>query len=434
MPTFQYKGIGDGGKTVNGTIDAVDRKQALRKIRASRVRPLEVKAGREARFGTGKKKKPNTKAAQSAQVDIGVADTSEKKSGALFSRKKKPSRKMALPFFRKLYQLHKSGMPVGDAMQIMSSRMGDPALKQLSNDVFRDLSEGRTLANSMRGMPEYFEPTMAHLIEAGEATGNVEPILGNIIDHLERRAALQKEVQAAMAYPIMICLVALGVVGLFLFYLLPRIQGMLDQMGGELNLSAKIMIGLADFALLQGPFILAGIGVIAFAIAQWRKSDSGRLATDSWALRIPIFSSLYYNSDICRMANILNVLLSNGVNTTESLRLAENTLQNRVLLEKYLGARTMINDGAPFSAAFKRYTLLPDIDQDILSIGENTGSLAPSFHEIYNMHASELSGKLKMLTRLIAGVALGFAFTLVFILTLAIVMSILNMSQSMMAR
>lgn len=431
MPTFHYKGIDAGGATVNGVIEAPDRKAALRKIRAGKVRPLDVKAGKSTRTSTKDLAKP--KAGKLEASEDFTASSSEGKSRRLFARNK-PSRKLALPFFRKLYQLHKSGMPIGDAMQIMSQRMGDPALKVLSDEVFRDLSEGRTLASSMRGMPEYFEPTMAYLIEAGEATGNVRPILENIIDHLERKAALQKEVQAAMAYPIMICCVALGVVALFLFYLLPRIQSMLDTMGGELNTAAKIMIGIADFALVQGPFIVAGVVVIALSVMQWRKTDKGRLATDAWALKMPILAGLYYNADICRMANILYVLLSNGVNTTESLRLAENTLQNKVLVAKYNGARTMINDGAPFSAAFKRFGLLPDLDQDILSIGENTGSLAPSFQEIYNTHAEELSRRLGFLTKLIAGLALGFAFALVFVLTLAIVMSILNMTQSIMAR
>lgn len=426
MPTFSYKGIADGGHSVSGAIEAADRKQALRKLRASGVRPLDVRAG-------GGKAQPGRRApAAKAESAAEAPPSGEKKSLRLFARNQ-PSRKLSLPFFRKLYQLHKSGMPVGDAIQIMSQRMSDPALKELSLAVYRDLSEGRTLAASMRGLPGYFEPTMAFLVEAGEATGNVLPILSNIIDHLERRAALQKEVQGAMAYPILICFVALGVVGLFLFYLLPRIQGMLDQMGGELNLSARIMIGLADFALVQGPFVAAAIGVVVFAVFQWRKTDAGRLATDGFALRVPILSSLYYNADICRMANILSVLLENGVNTTESLRLAENTLQNKVLVGKYIAARTMVNDGAPFSAAFRRYALLPEMDLDILSIGENTGDLAPGFREVYDTHAAELSARLSLLTKLIAGLALGFAFTLVFVLTLAIVMSILNMSQSIMA-
>ncbi|WP_309397423.1 type II secretion system F family protein [Cerasicoccus maritimus] len=429
MPTFSYKGIDSGGATVTGVVEAVDRKQALRKIRAGKVRPLDVKQGK----GKVGRTKAKPVKADAEDAENFTASSSDKKSRRLFARNK-PSRKLALPFFRKLYQLHKSGMPIGDAMQIMSTRMGDPALKVLSNVVYRDLSEGRTLASSMRGNPEYFEPTMSFLIEAGEATGNVRPILENIIDHLERKAALQKEVQGAMAYPIMICLVAMGVVALFLFYLMPRIQSMLDSMGGELNMAARIMIGAADFALLQGPFILVALAIVALSIFQWRKTDKGRLATDAWALKLPIISGLYYNADICRVSNILYVLLSNGVNTTESLRLAENTLQNKVLVGKYVAARTMVNDGAPFSAAFKRYGLLPDMDQDILSIGENTGSLAPSFNEIYNTHAEELSGRLNVLTKLIAGVALGFAFTLVFVLTLAIVMSILNMTQSIMVR
>ncbi|MEM8550614.1 MAG: type II secretion system F family protein, partial [Verrucomicrobiota bacterium] len=174
--------------------------------------------------------------------------------------------------------------------------------------------------------------------------------------------------------------------------------------------------------------------IITVSLIQWRKTEKGRLVTDQWLLKLPLIQGITYNSEICRMTNVLGILLGNGVNTTESLRLSENTLTNRVLLARYQGARVMINDGAPFSAAFKKYQLLPDLDLDIISIGENTGSLVEGFREVYKTHAEELEGKVKFSTSLIAGLALGSAFVLVTILTLGIVLSILDVSSNLMAR
>lgn len=424
MPLFSYRGIEASGKSVTGTLDANDRKQVIKKLRLQKVRPVEIKLDK----GRGGRKTAPLDKKNKVEAPI-----TNSKSSASFASRFRKGDKLALPFFAKLLQLHRSGMPMGDAVSLMSQRMSDPALKELSQSIFKDLSEGRTLAHSMRQIPETFDDTMGHLIEAGEATGNLAPILENIIENLEQKADLRKKIQTAMAYPILICMVALGVVALFLFFLLPRIQTMMSSLGGELNLAARMMIGLSDFSLKEGPFIFIGVTILSLVYIQWRKTEKGRIISDSWLLRVPLVSALYYNADICRITNVMAILLGNGVNTTESLRLAENTLQNRSLLAKFQAARSLINDGAPFSASFKRFALFPDMDIDILNIGENTGSVVTSFKEIYRTHAVELESKLRFSTNLIAGGALGFAFLLVFILTLGIVTSILQLSQNLMS-
>lgn len=422
MPTFAYRGIESSGKSLTGTLEAADRRQVIQKLRASRIQPVEIKLHK----GRGRREK-----AAPEEVTASL-DKGEKKPG-LLARFQHNSR-LALPFFRKLFQLHNSGMSIGDAVNLMTQRMSDPGLRDLSARIYRDLSEGRTLAVSMRTNSDTFDPMMAHLIEAGEATGNVAPILGNLIDHLERNAVLKKKMFSALAYPMFLILVALIVVGIFLFFLLPRIQTMLDSLGEKLNLAAQVLIGVSEFMLKDGPFVLGGLALAFAFIMRWRQTEKGRYATDRWLLKLPLVKGLVYNAEICRMTNVLGILLGNGVNTTESLRLAENTVANRVLLDRYKNARAMINDGAPFSAAFKRYQLLPDLDLDILSIGENTGSLVSSFQEVYKTHAEELEAQVKFSTGLIAGLALGAAFLLVTILTLGIVLSILNVSQNLMAR
>lgn len=419
MPVFSYRGIDASGKSSTGTLEAADRRQVIQKLRARKIQPLEIRQKK----GGGRAR---------VELDDAPSVAEAKAPRASLASRFRGKSGLALPFFRKLYQLHNSGMSVGDAVNLMTQRMTDPGLKELSSHIYKDLSEGHTLAASMRTQPETFDPMMAHLLEAGEATGNVVPILDNLIRHLERNADLRGKMISALVYPVFLIVVAFGVVALFLFFLLPRIQGMLDSMGAELNLAARVLIGFSDFLLTQGPFIFGALAIGFALIIQWRKSEKGRVATDRWLLKIPLIKSLVYNAEICRVTNVLSILLGNGVNTTESLRLAENTLGNRVLLERYRGARGMINDGAPFSMAFKKYQLLPDLDLDIISVGENTGSLVNGFQEVFSTHSEELEAKLKFSTSLVAGLALGTAFAMVALLTLGIIMSIMNVSQSLM--
>ncbi|MDP0497370.1 MAG: type II secretion system F family protein [Verrucomicrobiota bacterium JB024] len=421
MPTFSYRGIDASGKTSTGSLEATDRRQVIQKLRAKKIQPLEIR-----------QKKGGASRAAAALDDAPAPSAKASRPGLTARLKRKVSPALVLPFFSKLHQLHNSGMSIGDAVNLMTQRMSDEGLKELSVRIYKDLSEGRTLAVSMRSQPEIFDPMMAHLVEAGEATGNVVPILDNLIAHLERKAELKGKMISALVYPVFLIFVALGVVALFLFFLLPRIQTMLDSLGEKLNLAARVLIGFSEFLLKDGPFIFGALALGFVFIMQWRKSDKGRYATDRWLLKIPLIKSLVYNSEICRVTNVLGILLGNGVNTTESLRLAENTVGNRVMLERYRGARAMINDGAPFSVAFKKYQLLPDLDLDIISIGENTGSLVSGFHEVFKMHSEELESKIKLSTSLVAGTALTSAFVMVAVLTLGIIMSILNVSQNLM--
>ena len=429
MAEFKYKGIDAKGQTVSGSLEALDRKQVIKKLRLQKIKPVEITAGKVA----GPKRSPVKRKAAKSKRPKAKEAPKEAASGS-FSQRFQTGDKVALPFFSKLLQLHSNGMALGDAVSLMSQRMSSPVLKQLSSQLYKDLSEGRTLASAMRKVPEVFDPMLVYLIEAGEATGNVLPILENVIENLQQRADLRKKIASAMAYPIFLIFVALGVVGLFLFFLLPRIETMMSSMGGEMNIVAKIMIGFSDFAVTQGPFVFIAFVVMVFGFMRWRRTEKGRVVGDRWLLRLPMLSSLFYNADICRITNVMGILLSNGINTTESLKLAENTVKNLELLEKFRGARALINDGAAFSNAFQRYELFSDMDIDILNIGENTGSVVNSFKELYRTHALELESKLKLFTGLLSGGALGFAFLMVFVLTLGIVLSILQLSQTVMAR
>ena len=430
MPSFAYKGTA-GGKSTTGTIEAADQRGALRKLRASGINVFEVKAKGGSRRSAAKAESP--RGADNAKAFTPAASPAKGTAARkLFA--KKPGPHLALPLFRKLLQLHSSGMPMGDALHLMSNRMTDPALKELTEGLYRDLSEGRTLATAMRQRGEVFTPTQSHLIEAGEATGNLQPILENIIENLEATRELQKKISSAMAYPILLISFAMGVIAIFLFYLLPKIEMLMAQLQGELNIAAKLMIGASDFALTKGPFVLGALFVAALVIVRWRETENGKLTTDGWLLSLPLVKDLTYNSEIARVSNVMAILLGNGVNTTESLRLAGGVLRNAVLAQKFQAARALINDGAPYSTAIQRYGLMPEMDVDILGIGESTGSLVNSFREIYRTHAEELTAKLKVTTNLIAGGALGFAFILVGVLVAGIVLSILNMSESILAR
>lgn len=424
MPTFDYKAINTSGTTTQGTIDADSRRAAMDAIKSQGLRLVSISEKASAKKSAFKFPTKQLLPKQSKAKDSKSTDGKAKRI--------RGADQLALGFFQKLHQLHGSGLPIGDAIRTLSQRLSDPRLREICSKLWRDLSEGHPLATAIKQYPEVFDPSLVYLIEAGETTGHLSPILKNIIEHLESQIELRRKVLSGLAYPSFICLIALAVVGLFIFYLLPRIEGMMSSLGGELSFSARLLIGLSDFALTQGPFILIAAVITFIALRQWRQTESGRYKTDLWLINIPYFKNIVINADICRISNLIGTLLESGVNTTETLRLTERSLKNKVLLERFQHCRSQINDGASFSASFRKNELFPPMGLDILSVGENTGNLSKSFKEIYIMQSEELSSELKFVTGLISSAALGFAFAMVTILTLGIVTSILQLSKSLM--
>ena len=422
MPTFHYKALNQRGETVTGTIEAVDRKYVVQELRKGQCKPVRITMSSKSAEATGE-------SAKLSHTEGIVVDKPKKRF------RSRSADALCVAFLKKVYQLHKSGMPIGDTIRNLSQRLTDPELRQVANDIWRDLSEGKPLAAALRQRPDVFDLSASYLVEAGEATGNMNPVLLDIIKQCEGRIALRKKIIEGTSYPALLCVMAMGVVALMLFFLMPRIEGMMATMGTtELPLPARIMNAFSEFMLTQGPFILIALIIGTVSLLHWRKTDKGRLATDTWLLKIPFISGIMLNLEICRMCNILPTLLMSGINSTEALRLTSKSIQNKLINAKFQAARTMINDGAAYVTAFRKYKFLSDMDLDILGVGENTGSPVESLKEIYSQHNEELDDQFKWLTIMVAGGALGFAFILIMMVVLSIVLTVLGMSASFGAR
>lgn len=420
MPPFHYKAIDAQGQTVSGSIEAHSRKDALTRLQAQRYQPLSIRAGGS---DTPKSKPFVSEEAPSPTV------TSNRSGASLFKRKRSRDA-LALAFLRQVHQLHRSGMPIGDAIKSLNQRLHDPELKGVAQSLWRELSEGHSFAATVRKQGGIFDASAAYLIEAGEATGNLVPVLENIIANLENRIALRKRVIAGLAYPALICVLAMAVTMLVLFFLLPRMLDMMDSMNGELSIWARLLIGLSEGALLYGPpMLLAGIiGVVT--LSRWRLTERGRATTDGWLLRLPVIGGIVLKIDLCRITNLMATLLSSGVNTTEALKLTERTVANVHLQARFRLARGLINDGASFSSAFRRHGLMNDNDLDILSVGENVGTPARSFQDIYEHHNDTLASDFNIVTTVILSGAFALAFSLVALIIVSVITMVFDMSKA----
>jgi type II secretory pathway component PulF len=422
MALFDYKARNRDGVVASGQIEGPERRTVMRRLQAEGLSPITL------REVSQKSTSPLSKLSEKLKAFSGK----QKQDSADVSRSGGAKREhIGLAVMKRLLELHGSGLPAGDSIRILSQRLSEKEQKAVATALWRDLSEGATLAGAMARQPKYFSGSVSYVVEAGEATGNLAPILRKIVEHLEEKQAIRKKMLASMAYPGFICTVAVAVVILFITVLLPQIQGMLDRLGGEMTWSARLLIDGAAVLTKGGPLIIIAVALAIIGGQQWRRTDAGRRKTDKWLLRVPLMGKIFYYSDLFQSGSLVSTLLESGINTTETLQLTERTIANLELRNRFRTARSEVNEGLSIAQAFRRNHFMPDIAVDILTVGEDTGNLGQSMNEVTNGFRDELTRRLSALTNIVSTGALAFAFILVALIALGIVTSVFQVSKTL---
>lgn len=424
MPHFAYTAKDRSGQAVSDELQAGSRKEALRRLQARGLKPLKL-TERAAKAKPRGKTKSKGNTPRAAKESAG--------GGFSFSRaggKVKYTRAHRLPFLQALYDLTSSGLSAGEAIRLLANRIKEPALKGLSGEIWDRLSEGDTLSHALQDFPAVFDESTVSLLQAGEATGNLNDTLARLIEHLTEQRELRRQLGNALAYPLFMTVVATGVILFFLFFLLPRLQSLLNALGGELPWSTQLLVSSSDFALKYGLFVIAGLVVLGISFWRWRVTEAGRWVTDQWSLRIPLLNTFVQSQTVLAFSQTLSVLLENGITTVDALRMTEKQVANRVHRAAFDEATDRIMEGESLSSALPDTGCFPDLVLDQLAVGENTGNVVPSLKKIAGSYRRTVSDQLNTFTKVIASGVLLSVFLFVGFIAYAMVSAIFTLSSS----
>jgi len=421
MPNFAYTARNRSGQSVADEVDAPTRQDALRRLQARGLQPLKL-TERKAGKTKSHQKPAKTKASKSSPAPTATASRS--------SRPAKFTRTHRLPFLQALYDLTSSGLSAGEAIRLLSQRIKDPALRALSGEVWERLSEGATLSAALNDFPQVFDESTVSLLQAGEATGNLNDTLQRLNEHLTEQKELRRQLINALTYPLFMSVVAIGVILFFLFFLLPRLQSLLNALGGELPWSTQLLVSTSDFALKYGLFIVAAMVMGSISFWRWRVSEAGRWITDQWSLRIPLLNTFVQSQTVLAFSQTLSVLLENGITTADALRMTEKQIANRPHRAAFDEATDRILEGESLSQALPDTGCFPDLVIDQLAVGENTGNVVPSLKKIAISYRRAVSDQLNNFTKVIASGVLLSVFVFVGFIAYAMVSAIMTLSSS----
>ena len=247
---------------------------------------------------------------------------------------------------------------------------------------------------------------------------------------MNERRELQRQLLTAMAYPIFMVVVASGVVLFFQLILLPQLQTLLNSLGGKMPISTRMLVGASDFLKHYGVFVLIAGALGAVSFWRWRHTESGRIRSDAWLLQLPVLGPFIVDRTVLEFSQTLSVLLENGINASEALRMTERQITNRVHQEAFHAATDRVLEGEALSAALTRTKAFPDLVLDRLAVGENTGNVVPSLRDIAKKYQKLISQRLSAFTGLIATVVLMGVFAMVAFIAFAIVSAVFQVSAS----
>lgn len=421
MPLFNYTARPlAGGASTSGSLDAPSRRDALRRLQTRGLQPTSLEESAGAKPARAKSSAPSpSPVAKAASAQSAVSKAASE-----------PTRKERLPFLEALSDLVRGGLSAGEAIRLLSIRVQQPRLRSLCTALWSSLSEGQTLSIALAAHPQVFDGQTINLVAAGEATGNLRDVLDRLIAHFTEQQELQAKLFGALAYPVFVCFLAGGVILFFLFFLLPRLRGLLTSLGGELPFATKVLVNLSEFALHYGAFALIGGVIGALSFWQWRRTPAGRLGSDELALTLPVIKGYAIRSSVLNFAHTLAVLLENGITTAEALRLAEKTIANEAVRARLREATDRVLEGESLSLALGRTQIFAPLLLDRLAVAEQTGNLAPGLRDIARSCRNDLDRWLNTFTKSISAGVLVVAFSFVAFIAYAIVSAVFQVSSS----
>ncbi len=306
-----------------------------------------------------------------------------------------------LVFFRQMSVMLKSGVPLGQGLELLAENMTNKKFGACIYDVSKKLSGGEDLSSCLSSYPRIFAPITVGLIEAGEAGGILSKVLERLALLLEAQSKIKGQITGALIYPVAVLVLAVTISLALLIFIVPTFDEMFKSMGAELPALTGLMLSLSRVVTSLGFFIGAPIiGFIVFYLFKTSYSTkSGRLFFDNLFLKIPLFGDLLLKSEIASMSDTLSTLINSGISLVEAIERCINASNNEVIRKALTRSISLITQGQELSFAFSTAKVMPKLLVSMIKIGEETGALSFMLDNIANFYKREVEEAVTVLTK-----------------------------------
>lgn len=404
MAVFRYEALTDTGETVTGVVDADTARDAREKLRREKYYISNIKP---------------------VEDDEGVA-------GRVLPSflRKKHMEEIAL-LSRQFATLVDAGLPIAQALTALIEQAETPGLETVLRQIREKVTGGSSLADALNEHPAYFNELYVNMVRAGEMSGNLDVALSRLASYTQKQYRLKGRVSAALAYPVIMAVVATGVVIFLLLFVIPQIEEMLTDIGKPLPLPTKIMVGVSG---LVADFWWLGLLLVAAAGAGLKiamRTDAGKLRYDRILLRLPVFGLLFKKQAVSRFAITFSTLLASGIPVLQALSIVKKVVNNKVLENTIDEVHNRIMAGTDIATPIKKSEVFPPVVGYMIGIGEESGRLEEMLEKISEAYDEELEITTQKMTSLLEPIMILVLTVIVGFIVLSAILPIMEIASGL---
>jgi len=376
MPTFEWKGTARNGQTQTGVLVADSKDAVIAMMRRQQIVVTAVKEkGKEIalpKFGGGV-----------------------------------PPQSIAI-FTRQFSVMIDAGLPLVQCLEILGNQQENKTFKRVLIQIRQDVESGSNLADSMRKHPKVFNDLYTNMVAAGEAGGILDTILQRLATYIEKAVKLNSQVKSAMIYPVAVISIAIIVVAVILWKVIPVFASLFESLGAELPMPTRVVIALSNF--IADFWWLMGILFIAtwFSLKKYHQTYKGKRVLDGLLLKMPVLGILLRKIAVARFCRTLATLTSSGVPILDGLQITARTAGNSVVEDAIMATRKSVEEGKTISEPLGDTEVFPPMVVQMIAVGEQTGALDTMLSKIADFYEEEVDVAVAGLMKLLEPILIAF--------------------------
>lgn len=401
MTDYVYSAVTKDGKKVKGTISANTQSRAMAMLREQGLVPTKVEQqsilNKEINISIGNPVKPR---------DLSV-------------------------FCRQFQSILAAGVTIVEALGMLVDQTENKVFAKAIKETQTAVQKGSTLAEAMKANPKVYPSLLINMVEAGEASGSLELAMERMSIQFEKSARLKALVKKAMMYPIVIIIVAIGVLIAMSLLVIPQFTSMFESLGSELPGITKAVMAFSNFLMHKWYLLILIVVVVAIAVTAFAKTETGQVVFGTIAIKAPIFGKLSVKTASASFARTISTLMAAGIPLSEALDITSRSMKNIHFKRALQVAKKEVEQGTNLSEPLRKCGLFPMMIPQMIKIGEETGNIDGMLIKAADYYEDEVEIATGSLTTLMEPLIIVVLGVIVAVLVLAMYMPMISMYQGL---
>lgn len=334
-------------------------------------------------------------------------------------------------FISHLKTMIKAGLSLVEALKILSEEIGNRKLKKVISQIKAGVEKGKQLSEMLELYPKIFPNIYVSMIAAGETAGKMEESLTQVSAQMKKNHELTSKIRGAMIYPAVIIVAMIGISIEIVFFVLPKLTVMFKEFNAVLPLPTRILIAIVDFAQHYGPWLLAGLIILAIAFYFLLKKPPVKQIIHKLNLKLPIFGQVIKKINLARFTLTLSSLLASTIPIIEAVKICSQVLNNMIYKQHLLEVSEALKKGETLSEILARHpNTFPPMVTEMIMVGETAGKTEQMLGELSEYYTNEVDSTMKNFTTIIEPIiilALGLAVAGI---AVAVIMPMYSLAQT----